>query len=100
MPITPTITHIYDIHSVLSVCENKDFTEHFHDELCNSDYSYGNNGDTLIGARDFAAFFYETCEDAADVFPNGSINKGAINALLERMIAEDAKVPTFIGLGC
>ena len=102
MSVTPTpiLTNIYDIGDVLAVCENEDFADAFHDELQNSDYSFGNNGDTLIGASDFASFFYEVCEDGADAFPDGSINKEAINALLERMIAENDKVPTFVGLGC
>ena len=97
---TPILTNIYDSHSVLDVCGNEDFTEEFHNALQNSDYSYGNNGDTLIAARDFAEFFYEFCESGAEAFPDGSIDKDAINSLLDRMIAENDTIPTFIGLGC
>ncbi len=96
----PDTYRVYSIHDVLAVCENEDFTEHFHGKLCNSDYSYGNNGDTLIVATDFASFFYQFCEDNAEVFADGSINKRAINALIERMIKEHGETLTFVGLGC
>lgn len=96
----PSTISVYSIHDVLAVCENEDFVESFHEYLCNSDYSYGNNGDTLIGALDFDSFFHEMCEFHSDVYPKGSINYPAMRKLIVRMLDENDKVPTFIGLGC
>jgi hypothetical protein len=96
----PSTYSVYSIHDVLAVCENEDFVESFHEYLCNSDYSYGDNGDTLIGAQDFDSFFHEFCEEFSDVYPKGSINYPAVRKLIVRMRDENDKVPTFVGLGC
>lgn len=98
--LTPSTYTIYGINEVLSLCENEDFSESFHDYLQNSDYSYGSNGDTLIAARDFNTFFHEFCEEYAEVYPKGSINHPQIQKFFSQLEKDSDKQPTFVSLGC
>lgn len=97
---TPVTYRIYDIHSVLALCDNENFVEDFHDYLQNSDYSYGNNGDTLIEVKDFDKFFHEFCDHYSDVYPKGSINYDAVKKFFCQVWLETDTMPTFISLGC
>lgn len=100
MAINPTTYTIYDINEVLALCDNDDFVEDFHGNLQNSDYSYGNNGDTLIGISDFINFFHEFCDEYSDVYVKGSINYDDVNEFFKQAQKDNEKQLTFISLGC
>ena len=98
-PIPCTYT-IYGIHEVLALCDNESFVEDFHDYLQNSDYSYGNNGDTLIVVNDFIDFFREFCDHHSAVYPKGSINDDAVEQFFAKARVDMNTQPTFVSLGC
>lgn len=100
MAINPTTYTIYDINEVLALCDNENFVEDFHEALHNSDYSYGNNGDTLIGVNDFINFFHEFCDDHSDVYGKGSIDYHTVKNFFNQAQKDMEKQLTFISLGC